>query len=528
MEAAWSTRERLAAWWALPTLIVACLTAVGIAVRVVMVQDSLFADELSTYWIVSTNGLGGVISTVHTDAEITPPLYFVLAWLSTRLDLTAELLRAPSFLAGAAAIPLTYRLGLRTVGRPAALVATAITALSPFMIFYSTEARGYELMVVLVMLSTLAMLSAVEDGRARWWIAYAACSSAAVYTHYTAVFALGAQLLWVLWAHPNARRAALLANVGAAVAFLPWLGGLIADLNSPTTKLLGELEPFNLNTIRASLEHWSIGYPFAFQNTALRELPGVVALGLLALGVGAALLGAGTRLTRGRWRPSQGRANRGVVLIIALALAAPVGEAVVSAFGNDVFGTRSLAVSWPAFAILLATLLVAARGPLRIVCVALVLAGFGIAAAKMTQARFQRPDYHAVAEFIDQHASRGDVVIDVAVLSPGPLTGLDAVLDQPPRIFRVGVPQERDHPFTVFDPVESAAKVTSRAAAAAHGRHIFVVTQRIPAGIPGRPTYQEQARAVTAALPRAYRQVRERSYTGILTLTVDAFARKHP
>ena len=27
--------------------------------------------------------LGGVISTVHTDAEITPPLYFVLAWLAT-------------------------------------------------------------------------------------------------------------------------------------------------------------------------------------------------------------------------------------------------------------------------------------------------------------------------------------------------------------------------------------------------------------------------------------------------------------
>ncbi len=150
MDAASSTRERLAAWWALPALIVAGLTAVGIAVRVVVVQDSLFADELSTYWIVSTNGLGGVISTVHTNAEITPPLYFVLAWLTTRLDVTAELLRAPSFVAGIAAIPLTYVLGLRTVGRRAALVATAITALAPFAIFYSTEARGYELMVVLV------------------------------------------------------------------------------------------------------------------------------------------------------------------------------------------------------------------------------------------------------------------------------------------------------------------------------------------------------------------------------------------
>ena len=169
---------------------VAAITVVGAAVRLVILHDSLFADELSTYWIVSEHSLGGVISTVHTDAEITPPLYFVLAWLTTRLDLTAEMLRAPSFLAGVAAIPLVYLLGLRTVGRAAALVASAITALGPFMIYYSTEARGYELMIVLVILSTLALLAGVDDGRARWWVAYAAFSCAAVYTHYTAVFAL--------------------------------------------------------------------------------------------------------------------------------------------------------------------------------------------------------------------------------------------------------------------------------------------------------------------------------------------------
>ena len=241
--------------------IVAAITVVGAAMRLVVLHDSLFADELSTYWIISGRGLGGVISTVHTDAEITPPLYFVLAWLTTRLDLTAEMLRAPSFLAGVAAIPLVYLLGLRTVGRAAALVASAITALPPFMIFYSTEARGYELMVVLVMLSTLALLAAVDDRRARWWVAYAAASCAAVYTHYTAVFALAAQLLWLLWAHPEARRAALLANLGAALAFLPWITGLIADLNSPTTKILGGLQPFNLDSLRTTLEHWSIGYP---------------------------------------------------------------------------------------------------------------------------------------------------------------------------------------------------------------------------------------------------------------------------
>jgi hypothetical protein len=41
-----------------------------------------------------------------------------------------------------------------------------------------------------VMLSTLAMLAALDDGRARWWVAYGACTCGAVYTHYTVVFAL--------------------------------------------------------------------------------------------------------------------------------------------------------------------------------------------------------------------------------------------------------------------------------------------------------------------------------------------------
>ena len=86
-------------------LIVAALTAVGVALRLAVAHQSLFADELSTRYMVAGRGLGDVISVVHTDAEITPPLYFVTAWLTTRIDLTPELVRAPSLIAGAADDP---------------------------------------------------------------------------------------------------------------------------------------------------------------------------------------------------------------------------------------------------------------------------------------------------------------------------------------------------------------------------------------------------------------------------------------
>ena len=208
------------------------LTLLGFGLRVAVSQQDLFADELSTYWIVATHDLGGVISTVNSDAEITPPLSFVVAWLSTQVHLSPEWLRAPSVLAGTLTIPLVFWVGARTVGRGAGLLAAALTTLAPFMVYYSAEARGYAVMIALVTLSTLAMLLAV-DGR-RWaWALYAAASAAAVYTHYTSVFVLAAQALWVLWAHPEARRPALIANAAAAAAYLPWVGDFATTSTRP-------------------------------------------------------------------------------------------------------------------------------------------------------------------------------------------------------------------------------------------------------------------------------------------------------
>src|SRR3954467_4562236 len=251
-------------------LIVAALTAVGVALRITIAHQSLFADELSTRYILAGHGLADMVSVVHTDAEITPPLYFVAAWLRTRPGSAAgpgpppPLLpgaAAPSPLAGAAAIPLVCLLGVRSVGRRAALVAAALTTFSPFMVYYATEARGYAVMMALVLGSTLCLLAAVEQGRARWWAAYAACTCAAVYTHYTSVFALAGQFAWVLWAHPAARRAAIAATAGAAAGFVPWLSGLKGDLDSPTTKILSALSPLNFGYVESSVVHWAIGFP---------------------------------------------------------------------------------------------------------------------------------------------------------------------------------------------------------------------------------------------------------------------------
>ena len=74
---------------------------------------SVFADELSTYWISARHSLGGVLSLLYSTgriqhAEITPPLSFLASWLTTRLGGSPELLRLPALLAGTATIPLIF------------------------------------------------------------------------------------------------------------------------------------------------------------------------------------------------------------------------------------------------------------------------------------------------------------------------------------------------------------------------------------------------------------------------------------
>ena len=454
---------------------VAALALAGLALRFELCRESVFADELSTLSIVSTNGLGGVWSAVHTNTEITPPLYFLAAWVASQLYDAPEITRLPALLAGVATIPAVYLLGLRTVPRQAALTAAAVVTLSPFAIYYSAEARGYALMILLVALSTLSLLLAVDTRKRRWWIAYAACSCAAMYTHYTAAFVLLAQLGWLLWAHPEARRAALLANVAAALAFLPWLSGLRADLDSPTTEILSLLSPFDLPRVRSALTHATIGYPDP--RLGLRQLPGIVPLVLFAAGVVLGIAGIGAAVARDGLRKRLARLDRRVVLVVALAVVTPLGTALVSIVGTNLFNTRNLAASWPGYALSLGALLVAAGPRLRYVAIASVLACLVVGALDIALSESaERPRFKEVAAYINDHARPSDVVVDGAVLSPGPLSPLDVALGgEPHQVVRLGAPVQRVRPFGVFDRVVPAERVIERAARRAPGRRVFVL-----------------------------------------------------
>src|SRR5262245_65871970 len=94
--------------------------------------------------------------------EISPPLYFALAWFCAKLGDPHVWIRVPALVAGVALVPAVYALGVRCVGRSAALLGAGLLALSPFAIYYSTEARAYSLAALFVLLAAPPLLAPLE------------------------------------------------------------------------------------------------------------------------------------------------------------------------------------------------------------------------------------------------------------------------------------------------------------------------------------------------------------------------------
>lgn len=487
--------------------ILGIIVVTGALLRFALARQDLFADELATYWVVTTRGAADVVRTVSTTAEITPPLSFLLSWATTRLGRSPELLRLPALVAGIATIPLVHAVGRRTVGRRTGLLAAALTALSPFMAFYSAEARGYGVLMALVLASTWALLRALDTGGRAWWVAHAVCVALAAYTHYTAVFVLAAQLLWALLAHPSARRPLLIATASAAALYTPWLPGLRGDLDSPTTEILAFLSPFNLETAQIVLGHWMVGFPFAGDGRSLRDLPGTVALVLLVVGLGAAVIDGAVRRARSAGpaeRPGwteRGKAaeqpstQHGLILLASLAVVTPLGAIAQSVLSTDVFSVRSLAASWPYLALTVAAVVTAARPPLRAVASVLLVAGMAIGAVTMLGPDYQRPSYSAVARLADKRP--GSVIVSARLLSPGPLTNFEVEGSRPKEapVFRLLLPQQMERPFTLGEARLSPPEVMAQAVAAAAGSPVIVV-----AAIPEPPVVVD----ALALLPDGY------------------------
>lgn len=219
-------------------------------------------------------------------SESAPPLYYALAWFWTQLTGTGEVgLRSVSALAGIATVPVAYLLGAELSSRRAGVIAAALVAVNPMLIWYSQEARGYALFVLLTAISLLYFARVLDRGRRRDSIGWGVASALALATHYFAAFPIAAEALWLLRRRGRESGGAfpgLWIAAGAALALAPLV---IHQASYAHAEWISNF----------SLGHrlWETGLTFALGETGdiiarpehplLAVVPGLVAIATLAL-----------------------------------------------------------------------------------------------------------------------------------------------------------------------------------------------------------------------------------------------------
>jgi hypothetical protein len=180
-------------WWPL-----AALTVLAAALRLSTLDlQSFWYDEAFTPVHVLHASLGATLHAfVHT--ENNPPLWYLVVWAWSRLAGTGEVaLRLPSALAGIATVPVAWGIGRELAGRRAALLAGAIVAVNPLLVWYSQEARPYAFYVLFAALALLCMLRADRDPTPRRLALFACSGVLALLSHYFAVFLVVPMALWL-------------------------------------------------------------------------------------------------------------------------------------------------------------------------------------------------------------------------------------------------------------------------------------------------------------------------------------------
>jgi len=291
------------------------ILVIALAVRIPGMFQSFWYDETFTaaFARLSWPDLGiAILSDLH------PPLPYLMFHVTGKLIGWSEIaLRLPSLVFGLLAVWLIYRITLESYHHErAARFAGLIMALLPMAIFYSNEARGYSLLVCLV----LVMILAILENRPAWFV----LGCLAAYGHsYGALYVLVCGLAALAYARQRSlywRRWWRLSVAIGFVLVIVWLPFMVYQSRDISNGFW--MRPFNWPGVS-----W---YPFT--TTIGGRMPAVA--GLLAMVVLTTI--TALALWRRPWR------YRRPALLFAVWLTVPLLAALISAFWSNIYLARAL------------------------------------------------------------------------------------------------------------------------------------------------------------------------------------------
>lgn len=364
-----------------------------------------------SYWLDESQAVHelrlpfGAMLHAWSTTEWNGPLYLLIAWPWAKLLGTGEFaLRSLSALAGVAVVPLLYLSGRDLVSRRAGLVAGALAAANPFLIWYSQEAREYMLLVALCSASLWCFARArrAPTGWAlAWW---AVVSALALLTQYFAGFLVAAEGLVLVYRCRS--RASVAALVAMAVVLAPFIGHVQPRLSTRA----GFITDIAL-TVRLQQLPVSFGLYPVYQHTAFRY--GLLGAALLAAIVIALLVvGADSAQLRGAGIAA---ALAGVVLLV------PLGLALI---GHDDYLARGLMPAWPPLAVVVGAACAAPRARVAGAALVVVLAAVFLWAQFTIQgdSGLQKPDWRGVTAALGHPVAPRAIAAFPGSFATGPLS----------------------------------------------------------------------------------------------------------
>jgi hypothetical protein len=377
-----------------PALAFVCVAGAALRFATLDVQSLWFDEAVSAHLL--RMDLWDMLRAIP-DSESTPPLFYLLAWPWTHVFGTGEVgLRSLPALLGTATIPVAWALGRRLGGARVALVAGALVAVNPLLVWFSQEARAYALLALLAAIAALLWLRALERpsaGRAAGWSLAAALACA---THYYAIFLIAPMGLWLAVHATDARvRAAAIAPLALALAALAPLA--LSQRANDSAAFIGDSA---LGTRIAQVpKQLLVGYD-APAETAL-AIVSCMLLVLALAGLWRILAGGSAEARRSAdragWAQAGDQARADTLRLTAVAAIALLGPLLAALAGEDHLITRNLLAVSPLGAALAAAGLMAVDRALPWIGRAAVLAacalGIVTVAGVATDRELQRDDW---------------------------------------------------------------------------------------------------------------------------------------
>ena len=233
-------------------------------------SESFWVDESATVYTTQQKA-SGIIYDIYTttkhapkyyESAGTPPLYFVLANYWTKIvGLSEARLRLLSAILGIISIYLIFLIGKDLFDYRTGLISAFLMSINYMHIKYSQEARTYNWIILLTLLTVYFLINALRQKKKRYWIAYILSSSMLIYSHNFGFFILSFEYLFLLifWKeHRNSLSAIIISGISIFLIYTPWLPALMRQVKSSKLLiyLLGQNVPLDLVRILIQFCSW--------------------------------------------------------------------------------------------------------------------------------------------------------------------------------------------------------------------------------------------------------------------------------